>query len=68
MSGPRLVGLHVDHHRDGSTRVFLTVDRGLRSGKLDKVPLTKVELAKLVVRGSAALLTLHEKAEREANT
>jgi hypothetical protein len=60
----RVLGLTIDHPsgRDratGSTsQVSLTIDRGLRSGKADAIPLTEDELLRLVARGAVLLAIL----------
>jgi hypothetical protein len=60
---PRLVG---GVHRDVSGRVdeplrfFLSVDRGLASGKLDDVEVAEEQILRLVESGAAALRMLAE--------
>lgn len=65
---PRLVGgVGVDHpegaeRRRGEGPVFsLRVDRGLRSGKLDVVPLAETEIIRLMTDGAVALKLLAER-------
>lgn len=61
---PRLAGVHIDHPgaRDraagAQSQVRLSIDRRLRSGKLDQVPLTEDELVRLIAEGGRMLALL----------
>lgn len=60
----RFVGVHIDHpseierERGAQSRVSLAIDRGLRSGKLDVVPLDEDDLVRLIAQAGARLATL----------
>lgn len=60
----RFLGLSLDHPDAGArlrgdeSTARLTFSRGLKSGKLDDVPLTEDELVKLIADAATALRTL----------
>lgn len=49
---------HAARAQDHKPRVTMLIDRGLRSGKLDVVPLTRGDLISLICQASSALAVL----------
>lgn len=62
----KIQGIHIRHpgaHERASGKpssVYVTVDRGLRSGKLDEAPLSETELIGLIAEGSRILAILRD--------
>lgn len=48
----------IDHFRGGESIVTLVVDRGLKSGKLDRLPLTEDDLVQLIAQAADKLRIL----------
>lgn len=61
-----LGGVHRDvtGRADEPLRFFLTINRGLASGKLDDVELDEDQILRLIVDGAQALEMLRKKASR----
>jgi hypothetical protein len=57
-------GVHIEHpdaagRRQGAkSYAYVAVDRGLKSGKLDKVPLSEDDLIRLIASAAQTLITL----------
>lgn len=65
-SVPRIIGVHIKHP-DANERAamvkssaWLSVDRGLKSGKLDEVPLTEDQLVSLIANAAQTLHYLRQ--------
>lgn len=63
----RFLGLHIDHpgyaeRRSGAkSTVSLAVDRGLKSGKTDSIPLTEDDLLRMLEEAARYLRILRKK-------
>jgi hypothetical protein len=55
---PGFHSISIDHPRDGESIVTLVVDRGLKTGKLDRIPLTEDDLVQLIAQASDKLRIL----------